>query len=144
MDNKKTYEKYLGRRISDRTWARDKSLMKLYGLLISKENLKKFADIKNQSSKFSLPIAQSIKYFLFLDVGNSVRGIDVWHKINIFLDEKPHRSTINRWFPNGYQLERTYKPNEISEVILHAFIYKLRNTDNGTGKKEHRSYQISA
>lgn len=144
MDNKKTYEKYLGKHISDRTWARDKALMKSYGLLISKENLKKFADVKNQSLKFSIPINQSIKFFLSLNVENSVRGIDIWHKINVSLKDKPHRTTICRWFPNGYQLERVYKPDEISQIILHAFIHKLRNEKNGTRKKEHRSYQISA
>lgn len=144
MDNKKTYEKFLGKRISDRTWARDKALMKGYGLSISKENLKKFADVKNQSLKFSIPISKSIKFFLDLNIDKPIRGIDIWHKLTDTLTDKPHRTTIRRWFPNGYQLERIYKPEEISQIILHAFIHRLRNEKNGTRKKEHRSYQISA
>lgn len=143
-DNKKIYEKCLGVKISDRTWQRDKALMKKSNLLITKDNLVMFAVVKNQAKKFSLPIEQTIEYFLNFQANQQLKGIDIYFKIISFTPCKPHHSTIYRWFPQGYQLERIYKPDEISEILLHAFIYKLRIDRNGTRKKANRSRQISA
>jgi hypothetical protein len=146
MDNRKSYEKFLGATISDRTWQRDKALMKKADLKITQCNLKIFASVKNQAKRFSLPIEQTVFYFLSFQPIQNLKGIDIYFKILNFVPKKPHRTTIHRWFPGGYQLEKVYQPHEVSEILLHAYIYKLKlgDKENATRPQAHRSYQISA
>lgn len=144
VESKKFYEKCLGQKISESTWNRDKALMRLNNLSINKENLSLYARLKVQSKKFSLPIQHTIKYFLLVSINTQARGIDIYFKLLEICPIKPHRTTIYRWFPGGYQLEKIYSKDEVAEILLRCFIYKLRIEKSGTRTQAYRSYQISA
>ncbi|PHJ55783.1 hypothetical protein VF14_31815 [Nostoc linckia z18] len=127
MNTKKYYESCLGRKISDRTWARDKARIKAFDLTLSKENLKKFADLKTQSKKFGLPIDQVLNYFFNTTNTPDTLGINIYSAVLKITENKPHPCTIRRWFPQGYQLERKYTSQEVDQIYLHALIYRIRN-----------------
>ena len=144
MDPKKQFEKHLTSKISDRTWYRIKAIMATHNLPINKENLMVVATLKRESTRHRIPLETSLSYYLkTANIQAKIRGDQLYSYLQVLTNCSPHRTTIIRWFNGSFDPNKTYQSSELSKVLLSAYLYNLRNRNNGTQQKPNRSSQIS-
>ena len=144
MNHKKQFEKYLTHKISDRTWYRVKALMTVHHLPLTKNNLEVVAVLKNESTRHRIPLNITLGYYLkTANIQAKIKGDELYQHLQILTNYTPHRTTIIRWFDGSYNSEKTYQTSEISKVLLHAFLYNLRNKNHATQQSRNRKNSLS-
>jgi hypothetical protein len=144
MDPKKQFEKYLTRKISDRTWYRVKAIMADHNLPINKDNLMVVATLKRESTRHRIPLETSLSYFLKVaNIETKIKGDQFYSYLQQLTNYAPHRTTIIRWFEGSFDPDKLYRQSELSKVLLSAFLYNLRNKNHVVEQKSDRSSQIS-
>ena len=127
MNQKKIFEKYLTRKISDATWYRVKRLMVVHNLPINKDNLMVVATLKTESTRHRIPLSITLTYYLkSANIQAKITGKALYEYLQLLTNYTPHRTTIIRWFHGSYNPEKIYQSSEISKVLLSAFLYNLR------------------
>jgi hypothetical protein len=135
MDEKKRFQLYLKRKISDSSWFRVKRLMVKYDLEVTKTNLEIVAKLKLESMLHKIPLETSLIYYLeSANIQVSITGKDLYQHLQELTNYTPHRTTIIRWFDGSYNPEKTYQSSELSKILLSAFLYNLRNKNHDISK----------
>jgi hypothetical protein len=135
MDEKKRFQLYLKRKISDSSWFRVKRLMVKYDLEVTKTNLEIVAKLKLESMLHKIPLETSLIYYLeSANIQVSITGKDLYQHLQELTNYTPHRTTIIRWFDGSYNPDKTYQASEISKVLLSAFLYNLRGKNHDISK----------
>lgn len=139
MDAKKQIEKLLGKPISPATYYRIKRAMTNSNLPINKENLRVVCAVKVECKKHRIPLEIGLSYYSQMDICENIKGMDLYNTLMFFTNHKPHRTTVMRWFDDGFNPKKFYNRVEISKILLHALIYNLRGLNNVTKQKSNRS-----
>ncbi len=143
MNTKKQLEKYLTRKISDSTYFRIKRVMSENNLPLTTANLEVVATIKNECTKHRTPFELGLSYYLKIaNIEVKINGVELYQYLQKITNHKPYRTTIVRWFDGSFNPDKTYQTSELSKVLLHAFLYNLRNKNNVTQQKSTRKCEI--
>ena len=144
MNEKKQFVKYLKQKISDRTWYRVKWLMVKHDIAITKTNLEIIAKLKKESRLHRMSFELVIIFYLkTANIEVSMTGKELYQYLQKLTNFTPHRTTIVRWFDGSFNPDKTYQTSELSKVLLHAFLYNLRNKNHATEQKPDRSGTLS-
>jgi hypothetical protein len=144
VDYKKYYERKSKQQISYRTWERLLALMKKFDLSLNKTNLDIITDIKTEAKRNKIPCEIALKnYLLFFDDLSHYPGSYILLKLDeILKGSQPHRTTIKRWLGDGFTEAKIYTALQTSNILLQAYLYKLRN-QNATNQSSNRSSPLS-
>ncbi|MHC5612524.1 MAG: hypothetical protein ACYTXA_16295 [Nostoc sp.] len=142
MDYQRYFERLLSHKMSDRTFRRYKALLKAHDLPMNKENLSTLAELKKLSDAHKLSLALVLRSFLEMPkMSGSVPGSILKTYILGVTQGRPHRTTLARWL-GEYAPEKLYSPTDVTQIVLLAFTYKIRN-QNGTHQKPSRASTLS-
>jgi hypothetical protein len=138
------FELKYGKPISDRSWYRIKSDIRVLGLEVNLETVGTAADLKKKTMFIKLPFFILMEQYLASvnDTKNIViSGEDVFKYLQKLTEDKAHKTTIIRWFASVepvnnryFDKTRTYTAKELIPIVLAARLYVKKHLPDASNK----------
>ncbi len=138
------FELKYGKPISDRSWYRIKSDIRVLGLEVNLETVGMAADLKKKTMFLKLPFFILMEQYLAAvnDTNNIVvSGEEVFKYLQKITESKAHKTTIIRWFASvepvnnrHFDKNRKYAGKELIPVVLAARLYVKKHLPDATNK----------
>ncbi|MBW4505121.1 MAG: hypothetical protein KME64_01160 [Scytonematopsis contorta HA4267-MV1] len=138
------FELKYGKPISDRSWYRIKSDIRVLGLEVSLETIDMAADLKKKTMFLKLPLFILMEQYLAAinDTKNIVvHGEECFKYLQKLTEGKAHKTTIIRWFSavepvnnRHFDKNRKYTGRELIPVVLAARLYVKKHLHKSSKK----------
>jgi hypothetical protein len=150
-DAKKYFELHFGSRISDSSWYRLKRVLRDCRMEITLENLQTVASLKLDKQYTQLSLRQLINCYVqaqkLAKEKVIIKGNIAYQELQNRTKNKPHRTTIIRWFQNSvkpingkfFDKNRNYQAEELVKVFALALMYEAKQSLK-LGKKHEKPH----
>ncbi|BAZ36883.1 hypothetical protein NIES4101_28030 (plasmid) [Calothrix sp. NIES-4101] len=150
-DAKKYFELHFGSQISDSSWYRLKRVLRDCQMEITLENLETVANLKLAKQYTQLSLKQLINCYVqaqrLVKEQVIIKGDTVFKELQKRTKNKPHRTTIIRWFQNSvkpingkfFDKNRSYQAEELVKVFASALMYEAKQSLK-LGKKHEKPH----
>ena len=135
QDARLAYELARGTRCSDSHWWRTRQLMKRHKLEVNIKNAQLLAELREKVSKSALGIDGILDAYQKVDelLGKARGTFTGTEAMQMLLryGVNAHQSTVSRWFKKyagGFKKSREYKPEQLRDILIAAFLYKAQNS----------------
>lgn len=130
-DARLAYELSMKRRISDTQWWKVRKLLTKHKLEVTATNAQFWAKLRQKVPRTAVGVDGLIDAYRRADeltkrAKGTLKGSEIV-KILLQFGISAHRTTIGRWFSKsagGYKQNREYKPEEVRDILIDAFLYK--------------------
>ncbi len=127
------YELAIGKRVSDRHWYSIRNLLKRHQLEVNSTNVKFLAELRANVPKTAIGVDGLLDAYhradqLITKTSKPFKGGDITAVLLQF-GITAHQTTISRWFKTigGYKRTREYKPSQLKQILIRAFLYKAQH-----------------
>jgi hypothetical protein len=139
-DAKKYFELHFGSRISDSSWYRLKRVLRDCRMEITLDNLQTVAKLKLDKQYTQLSLKQLINCYVQAQELTKdkviLKGDVAFKELQKRTKNKPHRTTIIRWFQNSvkpidgkfFDKNRNYQAEELVKVFAFALMYEVKQS----------------
>jgi hypothetical protein len=134
------YELAIGKRVSDPHWYRTRKLLQQHQLEVTVRNVQLIAQLRLLIPQTALGIDGLLDAYhradqLVSKSKSTVKGGEVTSLLLQF-GITAHQSTISRWFKSlgGYKRSREYKPEQLRDILIRAFLYKAQHDEESTAR----------
>jgi hypothetical protein len=139
-DAKKYFELHFGSRISDSSWYRLKRVLRNCRMEITLDNLQTVAKLKLDKQYTQLSLKQLINCYVQAQELTKdkviIKGDVAFKELQKRTKNKPHRTTIIRWFQNSvkpidgkfFDKNRNYQAEELVKVFAFALMYEVKQS----------------
>jgi hypothetical protein len=139
-DAKKYFELHFGSRISDSSWYRLKRVLRNCRMEITLDNLQTVAKLKLDKQYTQLSLKQLINCYVQAQELTKdkviLKGDVAFKELQKRTKNKPHRTTIIRWFQNSvkpidgkfFDKNRNYQAEELVKVFAFALMYEVKQS----------------
>ncbi len=134
-DARLAYELAVGKRVSDNHWYRTRKLLEKHRLEISTKNVQFLAELRQKVPKTAVGIDGLLEAYHKADeLLSKARGNFQGSEVSRMLFQfgiNAHQSTVSRWFKKsagGYKRNREYKPEQLKDILINAFLYKAQHS----------------
>jgi hypothetical protein len=139
-DAKKYFELHFGSRISDSSWYRLKRVLRDCRMEITLDNLQTVAKLKLDKQYTQLSLKQLINCYVQAQELTKekviIKGDVAFKELQKRTKNKPHRTTIIRWFQNSvkpidgkfFDKNRNYQADELVKVFAFALMYEVKQS----------------